>query len=219
MTTHAFRGLALYDLDGTLVDSGADLTTAVNQVRAAHRLPPVGVPRVVANIGDGPRPLMARVVPEAPVPLDELEAALRRAYAGCVLDATRLYPGVREALETLHRAGWCQAVVSNKAAAHVREIVRGLGLEPLLQAAVGCDEGVPPKPDPAPLRLAMARAGWREGQGPAWMVGDHCTDLESGRRAGLQRCFCRYGFGEPRGETWELAVDDLRAFAAAVTPA
>jgi phosphoglycolate phosphatase len=45
------------------------------------------------------------------------------------------------------------------------------------------------------------------------MVGDHFTDLEAGRRAGLQRCFCRYGFGDPQGQTWDLAVDDLNELA------
>jgi phosphoglycolate phosphatase len=45
------------------------------------------------------------------------------------------------------------------------------------------------------------------------MVGDHFTDLEAGRRAGTRRCFCRYGFGNPGQETWDLAVDDLTQLA------
>jgi len=41
------------------------------------------------------------------------------------------------------------------------------------------------------------------------MAGDHVTDLEAGRRLGLNRCYCRYGFGDPRGEAYDLAVDSL----------
>jgi len=68
------------------------------------------------------------------------------------------------------------------------------------------------KPDPAPLRLAAERMGVTL-EADDWMAGDNFTDLEAGLRAGLRRCFCRYGFGEPRDETWDLAIDrfaDLR---------
>ena len=67
------------------------------------------------------------------------------------------------------------------------------------------------KPDPAPLLLALAEA--KSEPRSSWMVGDHFTDLEAGHRAGLQTCFCRYGFGDPREASWDLAVDDLAALA------
>jgi len=73
------------------------------------------------------------------------------------------------------------------------------------------------KPDPAGLLLALERSGCAAAG--SWMAGDHFTDLESGRRAGMKRCFCRYGFGDPGQETWDLAVDDLRELAAAVSEA
>ena len=67
------------------------------------------------------------------------------------------------------------------------------------------------KPDPAPLYLALGRAGC-SAQG-SWIAGDHFTDLEAGRRAGLKRCYCRYGFGAPGSEGWDLAVDRLAELA------
>jgi phosphoglycolate phosphatase len=97
--------------------------------------------------------------------------------------------------------------VTNKPREATSRILEGLGVAPLLAAVVGGGDCPVLKPDPAPLRLALERAGCAaEG---AWMVGDHFTDLEAGRRSGLRRCFCRYGFGDPREEAWDLAVDDL----------
>ena len=45
-----------------------------------------------------------------------------------------------------------------------------------------------------------------------WMIGDNFTDLEAGRRASIRRCFCRFGFGEPRGEPYELAIGRMPDF-------
>ncbi|MDD5705728.1 MAG: HAD-IA family hydrolase [Kiritimatiellae bacterium] len=212
------RGLAIYDLDGTLIDSRADLTAAVNRARAGFGMPPLTMDMVVAFVGDGQRKLVERALAGAPVTLDEGVAAVRREYAAGWLQATALYPGVREALQRLRQAGWLQAVVTNKPAAATDAILAGLGARGFFDAVVGAEEGLALKPDPAPLRLAMQRTGWM-GAGEVWMVGDHYTDLEAGRRAGLKRCYCRYGFGRPGAEQWDLAVDDLRELADRLAPA
>ncbi len=208
--------MAIYDLDGTLIDSRADLAAAVNRMRASFGLPPLAQATIVGFVGDGQRNLVARALADAPaVAVEEGLAAMRREYAAGLLDTTTLYPGVRETLTRMRAAGWLQAVATNKPAPAAETILRGLGVRELLDAVVGGgEENLPLKPDPAPLRLAMTRAGW-PGTGPAWMVGDHRTDLEAGRRAGLKRCFCRYGFGCPAQESWDLAVDDPRDFARA----
>lgn len=202
------RGLILYDLDGTLIDSRADLAGAVNAMRESYGAAPVPLDFVVARIGNGQRLLVERSSEDIDAPLDERVARMRSAYAAGLLRETRLYPGVAEVLAALQKAGWCQGVLTNKHHEATLTILEGLGVRSLLNGVTGVEPGQPLKPDPAAVELAIKRTGW-DRNGPAWMVGDHYTDLEAGRRAGLQRCFCRYGFGRPGGETWDLAIDSI----------
>jgi len=202
------RGLILYDLDGTLIDSRADLAAAVNAVRTSYGVAPVTMEFVVKRVGHGQRSLVALTMDDIDAPLDERVDRLRAAYASGLLRETRLYPGVAATLAALQAAGWCQALLTNKNAEAARPILEGLGVMSFFKALTGVEPGMPIKPDPAAVELAIRRSGW-DRNGPAWIAGDHYTDLEAGRRAGLQRCFCRYGFGWAGDETWDLAVDRL----------
>ncbi len=202
------RGLILYDLDGTLIDSRADLAAAVNAVRAAYGAAPLTQEYVVNCVGEGQRSLVMRTMDDIDAPLEERVDRLRAAYASGLLRETRLYPGVAATLAALQAAGWRQALLTNKNTEAARPILGGLGVLSFFNAVIGAEPGAPLKPDPAAVELAIRRSGW-DRNGPAWIAGDHRTDLEAGRRAGLQRCFCRYGFGRAGDETWELAVDRL----------
>jgi phosphoglycolate phosphatase len=170
----------------------------------------------VACVGEGLHSLVARTLPErAATCLEEGVERVRAHYREHLLDATVPYPGVPEALARLRAAGWRLAVVTNKPREATDAVLAGLALATLLDAVVGAGEAAALKPDPAPVRLAAERLGMESLAG-SWIVGDHCTDLEVGRRLGLRRCFCRYGFGDARDEPWDLAVDSLPAFAAAL---
>ena len=205
------NGAVLLDLDGTLIDSRADLATGVNLTRQDLGLPPLPPALIAGYVGDGVRRLLTRALPECPECLEEALELNHRHYCDHLLDATRLYPGTLEALTRLAQAGWALAVVTNKPRPFTDLILAGLGVAPLLAAVVGGGDSPALKPDPAPLHQALEACGARPEH--SWMVGDHCTDLEAGRRAGLQRCYCAYGFGDPKGETWELRVAGLPALA------
>ena len=202
----------IFDLDGTLIDSRADLALAVNLTRAELDLPPIAQAQVVGFVGEGVRRLLSRAIPERPELLAQALEINQRHYRAHLLDQTRLYPGVAEALETFRQRGLRLMVVTNKPREFTGLILEGLGIQGLMAAVVGGGDGPGLKPDPAPLRLALDRAGCAAAG--SWMAGDHFTDLEAGRRAGLKRCYCRYGFGDPGAEAWDLAVDDLRELAA-----
>ena len=198
---------ALFDLDGTLVDSRADLATGVNLTRVDLGLPPLDPAQVAGYVGDGVRRLLTRALPECPERLEEALELNRGHYGRHLLDATRLYPGVREALEAIRAGGFRLAVVTNKPREFTLPLLEGLCVLDLFTTVVAGGDGPVLKPDPAPLQLALERCGC-----PApgsWIAGDHHTDLEAGRRAGVSRCLCRYGFGTPGAETWDLAVDSL----------
>ena len=154
------RGLILYDLDGTLIDSRADLAAAVNAVRTSYGVAPVTMEFVVKRVGHGQRSLVALTMDDIDAPLDERVDRLRAAYASGLLRETRLYPGVAATLAALQAAGWCQALLTNKNAEAARPILEGLGVMSFFKALTGVEPGMPIKPDPA---LSSWRSGGRGG--------------------------------------------------------
>src|ERR1035438_6348052 len=107
--------LLIFDLDGTLIDSRRDLADSVNATRVWMGLPMLPDPIVFSYVGDGAPTLIRRACPDASE--DEWARALKHFlnyYREHMLDATTLYPGVREALDRFHDAGVPMAVLTNK---------------------------------------------------------------------------------------------------------
>lgn len=183
----------IYDLDGTLIDSKLDLAISVNAALTAAGRAPKPVDLIASYVGDGVHVMLARAFEDAtPEILADALRCYRAHYRQHCLDNTRLYPGVRSTLEHFRRKR--QAVVSNKTADFSRLILTGLGLADLLSVVIGGDTAGALKPDPAPVRAALAELG--VGASRAVMVGDGTTDLEAGRRAGTRTCAVTYGLGE-----------------------
>lgn len=202
---------ALFDLDGTLTDTRDDLTLAVNLTRADYNLSPVTRDAVVACVGNGVKALIDGIFDSLPESYELIIKRYKVHYAAHLLDNTTLYPGVEHTLAALHAAGWCLGVVTNKPAVFATPILVGLGVEHLFRTVVGGGDCEKLKPDPASLFLAAERMGVVL-DATDWMIGDHVTDLESGRRAGLRTCFCEFGMGESRGEPYDLAVSQMDEF-------
>lgn len=202
--------LLIFDLDGTLIDSRVDLARGVALTRKELGLSPVSSEAIIANIGEGVKNLIRRSIPEWPASrLDEALVINRRHYTRCLCDHTRPYPGVTAMLRGLRGQGVKTAVVTNKPHEFTTQILDRLKLTTYFDQILGA--GVLPqlKPDPAPLLNVADNLG--EAPENCWMIGDHFTDLEAGRRAGMRRCFCSYGFGSPREETWEALAETPEA--------
>lgn len=199
---------AVFDLDGTLVDSREDLAAAVNAVRRELGFEPLPVERVVEMVGKGARKLLRRTLPEE-VDADGFEAAFRdfldRYYDVC-LDRTRPYGGVEALLEAA-AARYPLALLTNKPERHTEKIVRGLGLDRWFGEVLGGDSLTTKKPDPEPLQELARRLGTDPGS--VLFVGDSATDGETARRAGAQLVLVSWGFGKP---------DDLAPFECALRP-
>lgn len=209
----------IFDLDGTLIDSRHDLATAVNLMRGDLGLAALPMPTIIGFVGDGMRRLVERSLRDAGERSTDLERAtglLRRHYAEHLLDRTVLYPGVKEGLEALAARGGHLAVVTNKPTEPARRICAGLGILEYFPLVLGGDACERIKPDPLPLLRVLQVTG--AAPSTSWMVGDNTTDLEAGRRAGLRRCFCRFGFGHPGTEVPDLSVDSLLDFVRHVSP-
>jgi phosphoglycolate phosphatase len=204
--------LVLLDLDGTLVDSFADIAAGIRAACAGAGLAADDDVLALARRGV---PLEDFYRPASGLePQGEGFARFADAYRawylpGC-LSTTAPYPGVRETLERIRtwRPRPRLAVATTKRTETARRVLEGTGLLPLLDAVVGSD-GLPPKPDPAVLHAAAAAAGGGDVR-LALMVGDTDRDIVAARRAGCAVAAVTYG-GLPAEELARLAPDHLLA--------
>ncbi|TJZ93961.1 phosphoglycolate phosphatase [Paracoccus gahaiensis] len=172
----------VFDLDGTLIDSAPDIHACVNAVLREHDLPLLSLDRVRSFIGGGVEVLWTRIIAACaidPVHRRVLIAAFMTRYHDATA-LTRLYPGALEALGLLAEAGHPLGLCTNKPMAPTRVVLEHFGLSRLLPVVVGGDSLPQRKPDPAPLRLALAQLGATGDRPRALYVGDsefdaHCA--------------------------------------------
>jgi len=190
--------LAIFDLDGTLVDSAPDIRAALNRLMAAEGLAPFDLSAVTAMIGDGARALLTKAftardkaLPESVIPgfLADLEAS------SAVL--TRPYPGMVAALETLTARGWQLAICTNKPIAATTALLRELDLGRHFHLVLGGDSLAVKKPDPGHVRGVLQQLNVAAEQ--AMMIGDHQNDIRAARGAGVRSVFAAWGYGSGAG--------------------
>ena len=201
--------LFLFDLDGTLIDSRADITSALNRMMARMDLPALRESRVADFVGMGVHKLVERSMREidstgpAPDLVQKGITLFRQEYGNHLVVQTRLCPYVEEALDLL---SWAElAVVSNKPEGFCRRILEVLGVDTKFCGIFGEDGASPRKPDPALLFKAMDHCG--ASPSDAVMVGDSAVDIEAGKAAGVLTCGVLGGF-RPKEEL-ETAGCDL----------
>lgn len=186
----------LFDLDGTLVDSVADLATGINLLRGELNLPPLTIPAVRACVGDGAMMLVRRALGDDLFTPAYMQRFLTL-YGEHIAEATTLYPGIQSCLDLL--ADRPLAVVTNKPYQQTIDLLDALDLTRYFPVIIGGDSCPVKKPDPTPIKVALHRLGATADR--AIMIGDHHTDLKSGQAAGLDVCFCTWGFGDDGGCT------------------
>ena len=190
------NAVVAFDMDGTLIDSAADIGAAVNRMRVSFGLKELPRESVVRMVGSGARVLVARALADTPgADLDEAFRRYRHEYDTNLIVETTLYSGVRDTLEALKSAGFRLAVFTNKPYGSTCFILKGLGIDAFFSAVVGADSGFPLKPEPDALFHILKETG-ADAAG-SWMVGDNWTDIDSGRAAGFRTVYCTYGYGAP----------------------
>ena len=202
--------LLLCDLDGTLIDSREDLATGVNLMRADYGLEPLSLESVTGFVGNGARKLVERSLPGSVKNIEEAMHKFKKYYRENMFVKTRLYPGVEEGLRLLHGKEWKLALSSNKPSGKCEDILKHIGIDFYFDMILGASENYPLKPDPASILIAMKQTG--ANKSATWIIGDNHTDLEAGRRAGIKRCYAKYGFGHVGSEEYDMAVDSFMEF-------
>ncbi|NLI46533.1 MAG: HAD-IA family hydrolase [Acidobacteria bacterium] len=203
------RGI-VFDLDGTLVDSLADITASLNTILRGEGLPERDEEWVRRNVGLGATHLVRQAV--AGTAGEGALARLVDDYVGhynahpCI--RTCAYPGVPETLAACTRRGLALAVASNKPAGIVAQVVDALGFGGRFRFIWGSDSFPALKPDPAVLLAFMERTGLRPAA--VLMVGDSAADVACAHNAGAWSCHFTTGYGTLAGSGliphWRIAA-------------
>lgn len=183
----------IFDLDGTLLNTLADLAAATNYALAEHKLPQRTTDEVRLFVGNGIHKLIERAVPaNTPAELqEEVFASFNRYYKQYCADSTRPYEGVPQLLQQLRAAGCRTAIVSNKADYGVQALAKQY-FDGQLDAACGERAGIAKKPAPDML-LAIMRQLKAEPASTIY-IGDSDTDLDTARNAGVPCIGACWGF-------------------------
>ena len=181
----------IFDLDGTLLDTLADLTDAVNYAMTQLCYPTRTIDEVHGFVGNGIRKLIERSVPQS-ASADETEQALslfRQYYGDNMSVKTKPYPGIIDLLRTLSDRGIKLGIASNKADFAVQQLNQiyfgGLGI-----IAVGDRPDMPRKPEPDMVHYLCDKLHSQN----VLYVGDSDTDVQTARNAGVEQISVLWGY-------------------------
>ena len=205
--------LAVFDLDGTLVDSATDIAESVNRTLEEWSLPRVAEPVIRGWIGEGARTLLQHALHHAgsPLDVDVVFPSLEVHYGDCLLMGPQVYPGVRETLDGLRQADVALAVCTNKPQRFIRPLLRALALEDYFECIVGGDTLPERKPSAMPLLHLVEHFGLSPAH--CLMVGDSETDLLTAQAAGMPMALVTYGYlrgFDPHSVPGIAVIDDMR---------
>ena len=176
---------AVFDLDGTLVNSLDDLADSANATLRAHSFPMHEVEAYRYFVGDGTRKLMERILPQEHAAdttfVEQFMSEYKDCYARNLLQKTKPYDGIMEMLEELRRRSIPMAVCTNKHQSAAEMIVKTLFPHRIFQEIIGDQEGLPRKPDPQKVLRIMRNFGVT-GEQTAYF-GDTDVDMDTARNA------------------------------------
>jgi phosphoglycolate phosphatase len=211
----------IFDLDGTLMDTSAEIATALARTFTSLALPLLDKPTVEAMIGKGVRVLVERALARVGASGLDIDATLNRfedEYEAIVGTDSRLFPGAREGMERLKAAGIPMGVVTNKPRLFTQKLLEDAGAMPFLTAVVAGDDGFTRKPAPDMLLAACRRMGTEPGA--TLMLGDSDNDIAAARAAGCPVWCVPYGYNEGKPAealACDRLVDDIESAARLLT--
>ncbi|MBR2026952.1 MAG: HAD family hydrolase [Alistipes sp.] len=199
--------LAIFDLDGTLLDTIGDLAEACNQMLTLRGLATHTREEYHKMVGNGILKLVERALPEH-LRTREYVVAAREDFLAYYVDHidhyTRPYEGIRQVLHTLQERGWTLAVASNKFDSGTKQLIASIFPEVKFKAIYGNREGFPLKPDAALVELIMEEC--QAEREMTTMIGDSGVDMQTAKNGGVRSIGCTWGF-RSRTELEENGAD------------
>lgn len=197
MTDPLAGAAVIFDLDGTLIDTAGDLAASMNHVLRTNGLTALPPAEVRHLVGHGARAMLvagfdaAGAPPPSEAEMNAHVEAFLEHYLAHIADLSRPFPGATAALDRLRARGATLAICTNKREGPARMLMTALGLADRFVAIVGGDTAGAAKPDPAPVRLCLERAGTAR----AVFVGDSDTDIRAAAATGLPCLLATFGYG------------------------
>lgn len=191
------RRIAVFDLDGTLVNTAPDLLDSLNYTLSDTGVPGVADSAFNTVVGHGARAMIAKAFATARRDLptgthEELFGRFIDHYGTNIPGRSLPYPGVLEALDRLENAGYLLAVCTNKTESLSQRLIGALGLTSRFAAICGVDTFSFSKPDPRHLTETIAKAGGDPER--AIMIGDSRTDIDTAKAAGIPVVAVDFGY-------------------------
>jgi len=188
------RRIAIFDMDGTLIDSGQDITLSINYVREqCYGLEPLSVSAVV-NAINAPHRNLSEIFYSTTI----YEAVARNSfeehyYNQCIQNVVS-YEGIEDILKRFRQMGLHMGVATNAPGIFARRMLKHLGLSDFFSLIVGADDVESPKPHPQMLQKILEYHSFNSGMDYAWMIGDNSKDMEAAEQAGIPGIFVGWGF-------------------------
>lgn len=208
--THSFmKQLVIFDLDGTLLNTIADLGNAANYALEKAGLPTHPAEAYPRFVGNGVRKLIERVLADdkrSEGVVDKLLIDFKEYYDAHLTDYTEPYSGIKDLLSELNERGIKLAVASNKYQSAVERLINKIFPDIPWVAVEGQKEGCPVKPDPSIVFEILSK--YPTPKSEVLYVGDSGVDMETARRACVESCGVTWGF-RPTGELIESHADHI----------
>lgn len=189
------KSLVIFDLDGTLLNTVADIAAATNQALVKNGFPPHTIAEIRSFVGNGINKLFERSLPEG-YKTEEWVLKIRHDFIPYYnehgADMTMPYPGIVELLYTLGRLGIKMAVASNKYQHATEMLIETYFPEIEFTAVFGQREGVPTKPDTRIVDDILAKSG-NPDKSSVLYIGDSGVDMQTAQNAGLDAIGVTWG--------------------------
>jgi len=183
----------IFDLDGTLTDSLADLADATNHALVKFGLPEKSLTQYKKMIGNGLRIMISRAMEDVnPEILDDVIAEMKRKYRQICLNKTKLYKGIQETIAQLKDQRVKLAVLTNKDQDMAKKIITHFFTEDVFDKIVGTTGSEPPKPGTAAVKAIAESFGLANDQ--FLFVGDSSVDMDTAVAAGITAVGVSWGF-------------------------
>lgn len=195
----------LFDLDGTLADTAADLCAPANKMRADRGLAPLPISQLGQHASSGARGILGCALGIRPADenYEQLRLEFLAGYERALCVHTVLFPGMQDVIDHLEQNNILWGVVSNKTEKYVRPILQQMNLINRSACAIGGDTAARAKPHPDPLFLAAEQL--RVDPRRCVYVGDDMRDIQAGAAAGMTTVAAAYGYcgHEQPPESWQ----------------
>jgi phosphoglycolate phosphatase len=199
VTAAGFPRAALFDLDGTLLDSAPDMLATANRMRASRNVAPMTLDALRPHVSKGARAMLAAAFPDLEQgPREALVPEFLAIYQEELGRHSVLFDGVAEMLAALEAAGTTWGIVTNKPEYLARDILPQLAWETRCAVLIGGDTLPEKKPHPLPLQVAAERIGIDIAA--CVYVGDDERDIQSARAAGMPSIAALWGYRQAHEE-------------------